>query len=480
MNPAKARKRTGCPTPLLTALLCMVVLTGTSEGQDRLTEREFQSLDLLSRAFRQVYQQAAPTVVLVTTKQALLAQRELPPFHPRQLSGLGSGVLVSTDGYILSNHHVIESADSIVVTLFDRRVFPARVIGSDPLIDIALLKIDAQGLPCATLGKSEQLQIGDWVLAIGHPLGMGSTLTHGIVSALGRQSNVLKEQYSIESFIQTNAAINQGNSGGPLLNLRGEVVGINTAISTPTGYFIGYGLALPIDLAHEAMTDLLTRGRVVRGFLGISMVEVSPELIAQEELSLAQPQGVYISAVAGPALRGGLEGGDVLLRVEGRDVDHRNEVQTLIYAKNPGDTIKVEILRRGTRLRLPVILGEREEDQHLAQGHRRLIDLGLAVRELAAEEAAQLGFTSQVAAQFGFAEGDRPVVISEVQSEGPAASRGMAAHDVITEVDQQRVTSQEEFIRLVAGLEPGKAALFWLWRRDQGVDVRALQISPNP
>lgn len=478
MNPAKKPKKTGCPTALLAMLLCLSVLTGIGEGQAKLTERELQSLDLLSRAFRQVYQQAAPTVVLVTTQQALLAQRELPPFHPRQLSGLGSGVLVSPDGYILSNNHVIENADSIVVTLFDRRVFPARVIGSDPQIDIALLKIDAQGLPCATLGKSEQLQIGDWVLAIGHPLGMGSTLTHGIVSALGRQSSVTKDQYSIESFIQTNAAINQGNSGGPLLNLRGEVVGINTAISTPTGYFIGYGLALPIDLARKAMNDLLTRGRVVRGFLGISMGEVSPELITRESLALAQPQGVYISAVAGPALRGGLEAGDVLLRVEGREVGHPNEVQTFIYAKSPGDTVKVEVLRHGAKLRLPVVLGEREEDEHLAQGHRRLIDLGLAVRQLTADEADQLGFTSQVAAQLGFAEGDRPVVISEVQAEGPAASRGMVALDVITEVDQQRVTSQEEFIRLVAGLEPGKSALFWLWRRGQGVDVRALQVSP--
>lgn len=478
MNSSQIRKRTGCPTALLATLLCLVLLSGASEGQDRLTEREFQSLDLLSRAFRQVYQQAAPAVVLVTTQQALLAQRELPPFHPRQLSGLGSGVLVSPDGYILSNHHVVENADSIVVTLFDRRVFPARVVGSDPLIDIALLKIDAQGLPCATLGKSEQLQIGDWVLAIGHPLGMGSTLTHGIVSALGRQGNVLRDQYSIESFIQTNAAINQGNSGGPLLNLRGEVVGINTAISTPTGYFIGYGLALPIDLARKAMNDLLLRGRITRGFLGISMGEVTPELIAQEGLVLSQPQGVYISSVAGPALRGGLEAGDVLLRVEGREVDHRNEVQTLIYAKSPGDTVRVEILRHGARLQLPVVLGEREEDQHLAQGHHRLIDLGLAVRELSAEETDQLGFTSQVAAQLGFAEGDRPVVISEVQPEGPAASRGLAVLDVITAVDQQQVTSQEEFVRLVAGLEPGKSALFWLWRRDQGIDVRSLQISP--
>jgi serine protease Do len=459
-------------------LLCAVLLPGRSTGQTRLSEGEFQALDLLSRAFRQVYQQAAPAVVLVSTQQELLSQRELPPFHPRQLPVLGSGVLVSPDGYILSNHHVIENADTITITLHDRRVFPARVIGSDPLIDIALLKIDARGLPSAVLGKSDQLQIGDWVLAIGHPLGMGSTLTHGIVSALGRQGKVIEDQYRIESFIQTNAAINQGNSGGPLLNLRGEVVGINTAISTPTGYFIGYGLAQPIDLAREAMNDLLTEGRIVRGFLGISMGEVTPELINQEGLDLSSPHGVHINSAGGPALRGGVETGDVLLRVENREVNHPNEVQTLIYTKNPGDTVVVEVLRRSARLRLPVVLGEREDDQRLAEGQRRLLDLGLAVHQLTAEEADQLGFTPQVAGQLGFAQGERPVVIAEVQPEGPAASKGLAARDVITEIDQQRVTSLEELRRLVAALEPGKSALFWVWRRDQGVDVRSLKISP--
>jgi len=464
---------------LLPALLLGLCLAPSpSAGQSRLTEGELRSLDLLSRAFRQVYHDAAPTVVLVNTKQELVIQRELPPSHPRELSGLGSGVLVSPDGYILSNHHVVENADTITVTLLDRRIFPARLIGSDPLIDIALLKIEAQGLPSATLGRSDQLQIGDWVLAIGHPLGMGSTLTHGIVSALDRQSNILKEQYSIESFIQTNAVINQGNSGGPLLNLRGEVVGINTAISTPTGYFIGYGLALPIDLAREVMDDLLSQGRIVRGFLGISMTDVTPELILREELDLDQPRGVYVNSVSGPALRGGLVAGDVLLRVEGREVDHPNQVQTLIYAKDPGDTVAVEFLRRGERLRLPVVLGERQDDQHLAQGQRRLLDLGLAVRALGAEEAARLGFTSQVAAQLGLGAGERPVVIAEVEPEGLAASRGLLAHDVITGVDQQRISSLEEFNRLVANLEPGKSALFWVWRHDQGIDVRSLKISP--
>jgi len=320
------------------------------------------------------------------------------------------------------------------------------------------------------------LQIGDWVLAIGHPLGMGSTLTHGIVSALGRRTDIFKDRYSIENFIQTNAAINQGNSGGPLLNLRGEVVGINTAISTPTGYFIGYGLAVPIDLAREAMRDLLAHGRVVRGYLGVSMQEVSQELIAREGLDLPHPQGVYISEVSGPAARGGLAAGDVLLRVGTREVEHPNQVQALIYAKDPGDTISLTVLRRGVLHYLPVVLGEREEDQFLAQGHQRLQVLGLSVQELTPELAGELGFTEEVAVQLGLKEGETPVVVTQIAEGSPAAARGIAARDVITEIDQHHVTSLGEFARLVSGLEPGKFALFWLWRPDQGIDVRALKI----
>lgn len=464
-------------------LLCCPPLQ-PAQGQDRLQERDLQALDLFSRAFRRAYQQTAPAVVLVTTRHARLGQVALPPFHPPlqedQPGGLGSGTLVSADGYILSNHHVIDGADSIRVTLHDRRVFAARVIGTDPLIDIALLKIDGEGLPAASLGDSDELQIGDWVLAIGHPLGMGSTLTHGIVGALGRQAAVFRGDYSIESFIQTNAAINQGNSGGPLLNLRGEVVGINTAISTPTGYFIGYGLAVPINLAREAMRDLLAHGRVVRGYLGVSMREVSQELIAREGLAMAHPQGVYITAVSGPAARAGLEAGDLLLRVEAHPVEHANQVQALIYAKNPGDTVSLTVLRQGALRQLPVVLGEREEDQLLALGHQRLQVLGFSVRELTPELAGELGFTEEVAAQLGFEDGEAPVVVAAVAEGSPAASGGIAIHDVIAEVDQHRVTSLSEFARLVSRLEPGKSALFWLWQHDRGLDVRALKIPPEP
>ena len=242
------------------AALCLLACSTPRPAGGQATGLE--RFEDLSRGFRSVYDRVAPAVVLIQTSGAT---RQLPRFHPRidpgdggGLSGLGSGVIVSEAGYILSNHHVIKGADSIQVTLHDRRRFPARVVGGDSLIDIALLQIDAPDLPVASLGRSEDLLIGDWVLAIGYPLGMGTTLTHGIVSALGRRARVIEAEYGIESFIQTNAVINPGNSGGPLLDLQGRVVGVNTAISTRTGFFMGYGLAVPIDLARKRWTTSFT------------------------------------------------------------------------------------------------------------------------------------------------------------------------------------------------------------------------------
>ncbi|MDP6702739.1 MAG: trypsin-like peptidase domain-containing protein, partial [Candidatus Latescibacteria bacterium] len=350
----------------------------------------------------------------------------LPRFHPQvpeeEHQGMGSGTIVRPDGYILSNYHVIAGADSIAVTLADRRTFSAEVVGFDSLIDIALLKIDAQKLPTVPLADSDRLQIGDWVLAIGHPLGMGSTLTHGIVSALGRQAGIFdpsseENRYAIESFIQTNAVINPGNSGGPLLDLHGRVIGINTAISTHTRYYIGYSLAVPINLAQEVVDDLLTHGRIVRGYLGVSMeTELTQELIAERGLALERPRGVYLSGVKpqSPAARGGLRDGDVILSIDGSDVNHSNQIQTLIYGRDPGDAIELQIVRDNQPLQLAVILGEREDDRRLAQGHRRISRLGLSVERLPVALAMELGFDREVATELGFDRGEGPVVVMAV------------------------------------------------------------------
>lgn len=463
---------------LVTALL-LAATAATAQNAD------IESLESLSRLFRHAYEQAAPGVVLIrTTSQRTIQGRRLPPSHP-DIGGSGSGTVVSRDGYILSNYHVISGADSIRVTLSDRRSFAAQVVGYDSLIDIALLKVPAKDLQMAQLGDSDNLQIGDWVLAIGHPLGMGSTLTHGIVSALNRQADVLRDpsedsfgRYSIESFIQTNAVINPGSSGGPLLDLRGRVIGINTAISTGTGYHIGYGLAVPINLAREAMRDLLAHGRVVRGYLGISMQEVNQQLIQRRQLGFDRPRGVYVDEVkpGGPAARGGLRGGDILLAIDDAMVNRPNQVQTLIYGRDPGEEIGLTVLREGQEQLVAVILGELEDTRRLDQGRLRLDELGFAVEPLVQERAQRLGFTAAVAQKLGFEEGDEAVVVVEVDPDGQAASRDIAVDDVIAEVDLERVTSLQAFYRSISRLEQDQSALFWLWRPGQGINMRALRI----
>lgn len=474
--------------------LTLIVLSAVVPARAVDIDSDLAEFDRLSRAFRSVYERVAPAVVLIRTSghHTLRLPRFHPPIEPRQdprreprfgapddeqFSGLGSGVIVSSDGYILSNYHVIQDADSIQVTLQDRRRLAAVVVGIDSLIDIALLKVDAQNLPTVPLGRSADLQVGEWVLAIGFPLGMGTTLTHGIVSALGRQAAVIRGAYSIESFIQTNAVINPGNSGGPLLDLRGRIVGINTAISTKTGYFMGYGLAVPIDLARESMDDFLKYGRVVRGYLGIHMSEVDARLARLEGLRLDPLRGVFIDDIgsATPAARSELARGDVVLSIDGIAVNEPNQVQTLINGRDPGDQVTLLVQRGDQQRSVTVVLGEREDDRVLARGHERVERLGLTVEPLVAQRAQDLGFDTDTAKQLG-----RPqaagVVVVDIDPRSAAADRGLRIDDIIMEIDRSDITSAEDFVRTVARLESGQSALFWFWRRDAGMDVRALPI----
>ncbi len=473
------------PAQACATTLALAFAITPAMGQDPEVAARAQ-LENLGQAFRTVYERASPAVVLIrTTPSAVAIRRLLPPFHPEvekdDLNWLASGTLVSTDGYVLSNHHVINGADSISVVLSDRRAFPATVVGSDSLIDISVLKIEAEGLPVVPFGRSDALRIGDWVLAIGHPLGLGSTLTHGIVSALGRQAEVIRANYAIESFIQTNAVINPGNSGGPLLNLDGEVVGINTAISTRTGYYIGYGLAVPIDLVQEAMRDILEHGRTVHGYIGISMLDVDQSLVERAGLQSPVPRGVFINSVDGdsPAAAAGLLHGDVVLALDEREVNVSNEVQTLIYARDPGDRVSLTIVRDGDTLSIPVILGEPERDRLLAEGKRRLSQLGIVVGPLSPERAEQLGFTRKIAGDLGFVNGEEAVAVLEIDAHGPAASKGIRQFDIITEIDRERVVSAENLLEVVSVLEAEKSALFWIWRAGRGIDVRAFKIQDN-
>ena len=478
MNRPGASRYAGSIRVIAIGLVAGITLLKSAAAESPL---ELQLLNTLGRAFGDAYERAKPAVVLIKTRPAGSHWREaLPPSHPPvppdyDDSGVGSGTIVRADGIVLSNYHVVRDADSITVTLADRREVPAVVVGFDSLIDIAVLRVDLSGLPVAVMADSDQLAIGDWVLAIGHPLGMGTTLTHGIVSALNRQVEVIEGEYSIESFIQTNAVINPGNSGGPLLDLSGRVIGINTAISTRTGYFIGYGLAIPTNLAREAMEDILAHGRVVRGYLGVEMTEVSQEMMRENQMQ--RPRGVHLKSIRNdtPAARGGLSDGDILLSIDGSPVDRPNQVQTVIYSRDPGELVTLEIIRQGESLRLSIELGERESDLERERGQEYLSLLGMHVESLSPRRAAALGFSQEVASQLQYKQGETAVVVAGLEPDGEASSKGIRLGDVITDVDRERVTSLSQFLQFVAQLEREQAALFWLWRSGEGVSVRALR-----
>lgn len=277
----------------------------------------------------------------------------------RRTSGIGSGVLVSADGYIITNNHVIAGADSrrITVTLNDKRVFPATIIGTDPSTDLAVIKIDESMLPYAIIGNSDELVVGDWVVAIGNPFRLRSTVTAGIVSALGRNMDIINDQMRIENFIQTDAAINRGNSGGALLNEYGELIGINTAIVTENGSYQGYGFAIPINMAFKITSDLIEFGEVRRAYLGVQIVSVGQERARQ--LKLATISGVEIVSLLrnGAAEKAGLLPNDVILTVNSAVVNEANELQAQIAMFRPGDNVNLSVWRNGRAIDIQMVLG---------------------------------------------------------------------------------------------------------------------------
>ncbi|HET8648562.1 MAG TPA: Do family serine endopeptidase [Gemmatimonadales bacterium] len=322
---------------------------------------EAKPLQNLSEAFASVAAAVRPSVVYIRSQHTeKTAQRRLPPgmerFFPRFQQqpqfeeGSGSGFIVSTDGYILTNNHVVEGADEVRVRLLDRREFTAKVVGTDPNTDIAVLKIPATGLTPVALGNSDDARVGEWVLAIGNPLGdnLNFTVTSGIVSAKNRRLDELQRSaLSIGDFIQTDAAINPGNSGGPLVNVRGEVIGINSAIASETGYYSGYGFAVPINLARNVMNQLITTGKVERAGLGINIRDASVN--DADYVGLPEPTGVLVVNVndGSPADKAGIKGGDVIVALDGKPVEHVGELQQEIGFRKPGETVKVEVARKG-------------------------------------------------------------------------------------------------------------------------------------
>ncbi|HTS88705.1 MAG TPA: Do family serine endopeptidase [Gemmatimonadales bacterium] len=315
----------------------------------------------LSDAFAAVAEQVRPSVVFIRSQRTEVARRLPPgmeqffhgmPRHPEVERGTGSGFIVSPDGYILTNNHVVEGAEKVTVRLFDRREFPAKVVGADPLTDVAVVKIDAAHLSAASLGNSDNIRIGDWVLAIGNPLGEAFTftVTSGIISGKGRRLDGLNtSRAAIADFIQTDAAINPGNSGGPLVDVRGEVIGINSAIASETGYYSGYGFAIPINLVKIVMNQLVSTGKVQRAALGIEVRDASQN--DAEYVGLKDIRGVVVGGfpdgAQSPAQRAGLEQGDVIVSIDGQPVSYVAQLQQMVGFRHPGESVKVEVARKG-------------------------------------------------------------------------------------------------------------------------------------
>ncbi len=352
--------------------------------------------------------------------------------HEYKQHGLGSGVIVSPDGYILTNNHVVGGADEIHVTLMDKREFTAKVIGKDPKTDLALIKIDThEVLPSAVLGSSEATQVGDWVIAIGNPFGFSLTVTAGIVSAKGR---ILGGNY--DDYIQTDASINPGNSGGPLFNTDGQVIGINSAIYSRTGTNAGIGFAIPIDLGKSVMEQLKEHGRVVRGWLGVQIQEVTPDLA--QSFGLPKPQGALVASVEkeGPAAKAGIQQGDVIIKFNGRDVHDEHELPALVAQTAIGSSVDVELISNGKHKTIAVTVGElKEAEIASARGEEPGSDWGVQVADNNADLARQMNLPT-----------DKGVVIKGVRPDTPAADARLEPGDIVLEVNHEKVATVDDFV----------------------------------
>ncbi|MBB3104742.1 DegQ family serine endoprotease [Azomonas macrocytogenes] len=426
--------------------------------------------------FTSLVEDASPAVVNISTKQNLpdrgaassrmLPDLEgLPPifreFFERSIPGmpadpgrgrqqeaqsLGSGFIISADGYVLTNNHVVAEADEIVVRLPDRSELTAKLVGADPRTDVALLKVEGKNLPTVKLGKSSELKAGEWVLAIGSPFGFDHTVTSGIVSAVGR--SLPSESYV--PFIQTDVAINPGNSGGPLFNLKGEVVGINSQIFTRSGGFMGLSFAIPIDVAMDVANQLRTEGKVRRGWLGVVIQEVNKDLA--ESFGLERPAGALVAQVmeGGPAAKGGIKVGDVILSVNGKPIIMSADLPHQIGSMKPGTTAELMVAREGDRKKLAITIEALPDEKEMLSSNegsgaeKSSNRLGVRVAELTAEQKQSLDLQGGV-------------VISQIIG-GPSAMIGLRPGDVITHLNNTAIDSVSTFTKIAENL-PAKRSI---------------------
>ncbi len=440
--------------------------------------REVVRANQLSEAFITIAQAVTPAVVRIETERTVTHPADV--WGTRPLRGFGqeapdtttwdvvpdvtggSGFIISRDGYILTNHHVVADADRLTVTLADKRVYTATLVGGDPATDLAVIRITADGLPSARLGDSDSTRVGEWVLAVGNP-GFGDegtldfTVTSGIISAKGRPLNLVpgdlgaddaSRSYTIEDFLQTDAVINPGNSGGPLVNLGGLVIGVNTAIASSSGFSEGYGFAIPANLARRIARDLIAHGHVRRPILGVSITDITPE--DADLYGLPAIAGVLVEdfPAASPAAQAGLLRHDVITALDGRPVDRVGQLQRLVAQRDPGESVRLSVTRFGDTLSVSVRLGQAPrpaEDRRRARSGAVFTDLGLEMADLDAAAARQLGYA-------------RPggVVITDVQPFSPADRKGVTPGDRIVTIGGERPTNANRARALIRGAIPGR------------------------
>jgi serine protease Do len=376
------------------------------------------------------------------------------PREPRP-QGMGSGVIISPDGYIVTNNHVVDGSREVTVTLPDKREFKGKVVGTDPKTDLAMVKVDGHDLPYVRWGDSSALQVGEYVLAVGNPFGLNSTVTSGIVSALGRGGMGIT-QY--EDFIQTDAAINPGNSGGALVNTRGELVGINTAIISQSGGYQGVGFAVPSTMARPVTESLAKSGKVVRGHLGIGIQDLTPDLA--KSFGLDAPKGVLVSDVKdeGPAAQAGLRQGDVITKYQGMPVDGPRALQRAVTQTPIGAKVQITVIRDGREQAVTATIGEQHETAQIAKaesGDAEHALAGVSVRSLEPREARELGLS-------GKAQG---VLVVGVEPDSKAERAGLSEGDVISEINRRPVKSVQDFERVASDLKKDQSGLLLVYRR---------------
>jgi serine protease Do len=446
---------------LVAALLVMQVITAAARGAPE--------------SFADLVEEVGPSVVNITTMTKVATQigpqgvvPEGSPFEdlfrdfgnrqggPRNATALGSGFVISEDGYIVTNNHVIDGADEIMVEFRDGSELPAKLIGRDKNVDIALLKVEAKAaLPFVDFGNSDTARVGDWVMAVGNPLGQGFSVSAGIISARNRE---LSGAY--DDFIQTDAAINRGNSGGPLFNMDGDVIGVNTAILSPSGGSIGIGFSMAANVVDPVVKQLKEFGEVRRGWLGVNIGDVTEDMA--QALGMDSPAGAIIRDVFdGPAKDAGLLTMDVIVMFDGQDVADAGALVRLVGAAPVGKAVKTIVLRDGTRKTIDVVLGQRPEPEDIASNAQpapeaeMILGMGLATIDDAAREKYTLD--ADVSG----------LVVTQVDAESPAAAKGIQEGDVITDAGQKAVTSVDEFqAQIDAAVDAGRQSLLVLVRRE--------------